>query len=111
MGSLSIGKFMDISYMPKNEIVKKYQRPNHTPAPWQVNGNPRVKIATITKPATMNGIDWQANSCLIAAAPELLAALKEVLDLELPEGALDNTLAQMAIDKALKAINKAGGNL
>lgn len=52
-----------------------------TPGPWEVSagdiwpkfGNPRVKIATTTKPSPMNLIDWQANARLLAEAPTLFA--------------------------------------
>ena len=66
---------------------------------WPVNGNPRVKIATITKPAVMNGIDWQANANLIAAAPELLRALKMCLNGGYKYKTIE-AMAQAAINKA-----------
>ena len=53
----------------------------HTPGPWEVNGNHRLDIcagnagvvATVLAPTTVNG---KANARLIAAAPDLLAALE-----------------------------------
>lgn len=60
----------------------------HTPGPWELSEgntsiwgisplNARVRLANIQKHSPMNGIDWEANARLIAAAPEMLAALHE----------------------------------
>lgn len=61
----------------------------HTPGPWEFSSggiwaispwNARVKIATVTTFSPMNGIDSNANGHALAAAAELLAALKSALD-------------------------------
>ena len=93
----------------------------HTPAPWiyalphkgsygeiVYTSDMKTWVVNCSSP-NLSTEQSKANAHLIAAAPELLEALKEFLDLEFPEGALDNTLAQMAVEKALKAINKAEG--
>lgn len=60
-----------------------------TSGPWRVSvdgiwarskWNAEVKIATVTICSPMNGIDWQANAALIAAAPDMLAALLKTRD-------------------------------
>lgn len=61
----------------------------YTPGPWEysVDGiwatsqwNARVKIATITSFSRMNGIDSVANARLIVAAPDMLSALRRILE-------------------------------
>lgn len=93
----------------------------HTPSPWHLGRNGKRSYRDVEDSNNFaiaqcfpygNAEDFliaNANAQLISAAPELLEALKAFLDLDFPEGALDNTLAQMAIDKALKAIAKAEG--
>src|SRR5258708_26855401 len=60
----------------------------HTAAPGDVSGtgiwakrplNARVRIAEICVHSPMNGINWKANALLMAAGPELFAALEQVL--------------------------------
>lgn len=69
----------------------------HTPGPWNINGGPnplKPQYATIyVKPGDHTTVDhictigqhhsknWQDNAHLIAAAPELLEALKQAVDL------------------------------
>jgi len=57
----------------------------HTAGPWEVSSgdiwavspwNARVKIASVTRFASMNGINADANARLIATSPDLLEALK-----------------------------------
>ena len=52
----------------------------HTPGPWHTAGEQGVQIRSakdqIAKVWTMRGNEWKANARLIAAAPELLEALK-----------------------------------
>ena len=77
-------------------------KPSHTPGPWKImplgtviyapsKVGPNVTICTGTTPA---------NARLIAAAPELLEALKELTSQKLI------TSRKEAMDKALKAIAK-----
>jgi hypothetical protein len=99
---------------------------NYTPAPWEVssggdvwpvNGNPRVKICTVTKPSPANGINWQANAYLIAESPNLLLTLREAVNTlyALRDHAkskgddLAGIVEQNAIDKIIIAINRAEG--
>jgi hypothetical protein len=61
------------------------QRASFTPGPWELSDgvvwttspwNARVRLAITNSFSPMNGIDNFANARLMAAAPELLAALK-----------------------------------
>ncbi len=64
----------------------------HMAGPWEISGgdgiwavspwNARFRLATVTQPSPMNGIDWEANARLIAAAPELLEALEALVECE-----------------------------
>jgi putative SOS response-associated peptidase YedK len=51
----------------------------HTPGPWHTAGEQGVQIRSakhqIAKVWAMRGNEWKANARLIAAAPDLLAAL------------------------------------
>ena len=65
--------------------------------------------------APLNGEEWQAMVDLVAAAPELLAALRqakfELIDLyekAYPESEPENSMTA-AIDRAIRAIKKAEG--
>lgn len=60
----------------------------YTPGPWELSDssvwgtsplNARFRIADIRQHSPMNGIDSKANASLIAAAPELLEALRNLL--------------------------------
>jgi hypothetical protein len=60
------------------------KRSTYPPGPWEFSSggiwatspwNARVKIATITDFAPMNGIDSQAIGCVMVAAPDMLAEL------------------------------------
>lgn len=60
----------------------------HTPGPYEFSSdgiwgtspwNARVKLATVTRFAKMNGIDSDANGALFATAPDLLEAVQELL--------------------------------
>ena len=57
----------------------------HTQGPWHTAGEQGVQIRSakdqIAKVWTMRGNEWKANARLIAAAPELLEALQEVVPL------------------------------
>ena len=85
---------------------------NHTPAPWKVKGiSPSLKVtangytvATIIATSKADNETKTANARLIAAAPEMLAAL---------EIALENTYMTHHIDQwyqdAQKLISEAKG--
>jgi hypothetical protein len=53
----------------------------HTPGPWHTAGEQGVQIRSekhqIAKVWAMRGNEWKANARLIAAAPEMLEALKD----------------------------------
>lgn len=90
----------------------------HTPAPWHRDGHNLSSIIHCTKErghpdakhitgdyetiARCDGENWDANSRLIAAAPDLLAALQFVLSAH-------GEQLHEAFDDAHKAITKATG--
>ena len=93
----------------------------HTPGPWKYSdayhesqvdireaGGKRIAVAVCDFPRTP--ATMEANAHLIAAAPELLAALEEVVEL-LRDGYLlfDDDAAEFSIDHWRKAIGKARG--
>ena len=55
----------------------------HTPGPWHTAGEQGVQIRgakdQIAKVWTMRGNEWKANARLIAAAPDLLEALQDMV--------------------------------
>lgn len=88
----------------------------HTPGPWELSEgetsvwaksplNARVRIANIVTHSPMNGIDFQANACLIAAAPSLLEALRAA------HGKLLLLNALQTAHVCNQAIKKAMGNI
>lgn len=102
----------------------------HTPGPWAVNGNEIiaqdtesdthiaayfVRVATIddTKKTGWTKPVIRANASLIAAAPDLLAALQNLLgdvEAEYDSRNVAGTLTKYARDVARAALAKALGN-
>jgi len=77
----------------------------HTPGPWTLSGG---NYAIITKDGELVPVINLANARLIAAAPELLATLKEVCEWYLKVGsAYHPTPAQ--IQRAMAVVDKAEG--
>lgn len=85
----------------------------HTPGPWRVDHGPAgsdqldLQIWTTDNPIYLADV-WSSeeDACLIAAAPELLEALKNIAAL----GPFKGTRAWgTAVDKAVTAIAKAEG--
>lgn len=97
----------------------------HTPGPWHVEGNTvvstaAIRVAVIDTPrihAAVTDEDSEANGRLIAAAPDLLAALEAIVDdaraLPVPMGPdIANPFPPTygtLIDAAIVAINQAKG--
>lgn len=93
----------------------------HTPGPWRVihhnSGASRVLAGSfeilLTSRTGAKADVWTANANLIAAAPELLAALKEIANVEGrdPDGQHDtwSDIAARCIGMATAAIAKAEG--
>ena len=59
----------------------------HTPGPWYVDPRKRLRVYaaadnTVATTGCTDGLreDWEANACLIAAAPEMYEALKSALE-------------------------------
>jgi len=84
----------------------------HTPGPWTaVADGGSVLIVTAARGNTMRVVDDSpreeaaANARLIAAAPELLAALKEMLS----SPTYGNEPSESAVELAIAAIAKAEG--
>ena len=82
----------------------------HTPGPWNITrhgdlivGRDDIRGDVAIAEAKFN---WQANAHLIAAAPELLAALHEIAAMR----DYDAATAAEARNIARAAIAKAGGN-
>ncbi len=97
----------------------------HTPGPWSVNPQPdptAPRYATIyVKPGdhttvdhvaqvgdhlTKHSGDWQANAHLIASAPELLFALKDLVGAVYEHGTF---IPNKPVDQANRIIRKAEG--
>ena len=84
----------------------------HTPGPWHTAGDQGVQIRSekhqIAKVWTMRGNEWKANARLIAAAPDLLEALRELVSQV--QGYQDcNGDKGFAVTDAIAAIAKATG--
>ena len=81
-------------------------QPKHTPGPWKATRN-NIGVRSIDAPVCrvwmLRSGQGVANARLIAAAPDLLEALKMML-----EGGLEGPTPQ-AIETALAAIAKAEG--
>ena len=84
----------------------------HTPGPWHTAGEQGVQIRSakdqIAKVWTMRGNEWKANARLIAAAPDLLEALRAMVDYFGPHPDVDNGLDE-TLTAARAAIAKATG--
>jgi hypothetical protein len=92
----------------------------HTPGPWEfyqragegedhkgfrvTTGNPRWWAIATIMPVDGAGVEGEANARLIAAAPDLLAALEKVW----AEGVIPDGFALLQ-DQVCDAIAKAGG--
>jgi sugar (pentulose or hexulose) kinase len=83
----------------------------HTPAPWMIDGdistaidisNGSARIAMIDEQSEIEESELIANAHLIAAAPDLLQALKDLLQAtpETYDNRHERIAAQDAIDKA-----------
>lgn len=93
----------------------------HTPGPWVLDWNvsridvfssdSAVMVASVRRSAMSEGIDSQAraNARLIAAAPDLLAALVEVTDRLDAFSVSANLNTRLALETARAAIAKATG--
>ena len=88
----------------------------HTPGPWSFDGD-YVESLALLKPLSVAtladcGHSTEGNGILIAAAPELLAALHQVLDvLILRMDWQSITGLEDAVELATEAINKAEGRV
>jgi hypothetical protein len=88
------------------------RKPNHTPGPWVADYQGHIgwtvrtiddgKPADFIVPAVGSGVDEAANARLLAAAPELLEALKALM-------AYATKADSKGVKKAMEAIKKAGG--
>lgn len=88
----------------------------HTPGPWLCSGTsvsnpqanrPNATICDVSGWGNRDEAEQIANARLIAAAPDLLAALEDMLNLTLDE---DDIAVSSRITKARAAIAKAKGN-
>ena len=77
----------------------------HTPGPWHTAGEQGVQIRSakdqIAKVWTMRGNEWKANARLIAAAPDLLEALQDMVSDHASLSAATLAFARAAIAKAM----------
>ena len=87
----------------------------HTPGPWKLVPNDRNIVAVNIKPHADGGYTWNeicnvsnADAALIAAAPEMLNALKHVLR-DLEEAGVNADQPQLRVVQS--AIDKAEGGL
>jgi hypothetical protein len=89
----------------------------HTPGPWRIDSKTRFGDYTIAAGESVRTCEFiaktqsEANARLIAAAPELLDALKRLIGEHADLGEVDLTNAdRAAIEQAREAISKAEGN-
>ena len=87
---------------------------NHTQGPWDSSDPDKQTIRHNGKDiATVycNNKQWEANACLIAAAPDLLLTLKSVLEyITHQEGSCPSGMRLMDATKAMRqAITQAEG--
>lgn len=85
----------------------------HTPAPWRIteSGDVRAEhilVAAVYPMEKHNPVENKANAALIAAAPDLLAAL-QVITLDPRLSVFVNTLDRQAFAQARAAVSKALG--
>lgn len=86
---------------------------SHTQGSWIADGdeiltlNGDVRIADVPLCDGMNPTEWQANLRLIAAAPDLLAALRRVLDMIAADDLIPESVSYMRFARAV--IKKAEG--
>lgn len=88
----------------------------HTPGPWRIHGRVirvpgRGVIAEIPGPETVGVFDWLDNARLIAAAPDLLEAVKQMIGVydDYGAGFYNQDEFVEGVDKARAAIAKAEG--
>jgi len=92
---------------------------NHTKGPWYVarpkeaarNGSPILATSESVGVYFAHGSNGEANARLIAAAPDLLAALLRLVGNHADLGEIDlSTEERAALDQCRAAIAKANGN-
>jgi len=92
---------------------------NHTKGPWYVvrpkeaarNGSPILATGESVGVYFAHGSNGEANARLIAAAPDLLAALLRLVGNHVDLGEIDSsTEERAALDQCRAAIAKANGN-
>lgn len=83
----------------------------HTPGPWAVEDARRVLGSTDYGRSVMRDAEVEANARLIAAAPDMLAALRRLLDCPALRLEGHEYEDELAIDLARHAIAKAEGAL
>jgi hypothetical protein len=90
------------------------QSPLHTPGPWrshgaggEIHGNSRI-VATMCWCSGMHDED-EANARLVAAAPDMLAALVELTTEITQTPALMDSVSLAIFERACEAISKAEG--
>ena len=90
----------------------------YTPGPWEVDPKAQCRIREIQNLDTVatTGCDgshrdeWEANARLIAAAPDLLAALKDLIaDVENVDSEANDWSQQVCVMNARAAIARAEG--
>ena len=91
----------------------------HTPGPWKSRYDRKEKTAVVARTGYMAHLEisfphqegkdseWKANACLIAAAPELLAALIRLREWVRNPGEDDSPANEAVIHEAEAAIAKA----
>lgn len=99
--------------LTKKTNRKTHMKKQHTPGPWAVSpyNNITSRNGTVAKTEQMPGnyeSEQKANAHLIAAAPDLLSALKETIEY-LETFACHDEQGRAAIKSANAAISKAEG--